>query len=57
MIVGFSMPYRLARNWFGGGVMILWSIDVWEDVPSKQLAKGIFIEVTLGKTKWLIFGT
>ena len=40
-------------------------IDAWEDISSKQLAKGrlpddiesILIEINLRKTKWLIFGT
>ena len=63
MIEGISMSLRLDINWSGGGVMIY----VREDILtlSKQLAKhklsydteGIFIEINLRKTKWLIFGT
>ena len=63
MIEGFSMSFRLDINWSGGGVMIY----VREDILtlSKILAKhklpydteGIFIEINLRKTKWLIFGT
>ena len=55
MIEGLSMPFRLDKNRFGGGVMIY----VPEDILSKQLAKhklpvdieGIFIEMELRKTK------
>ena len=61
MIEVFSMPCRLDKNWFGGGVMVY----IQEDIPSKQLAKYkfpddtevIFIEINLRKTNWLIFGT
>ena len=60
-IKGFSMPFRLDRNSFGGGVLIY----VREDIPCKQLTKhklpgdieGIFIEINLRKGKWLLFGT
>ena len=59
-IEGFSMPFRLDRNRFGGGVLIY----VREDIPCKQLTKhklpddieGIFVEINLGKVKWLLFG-
>ena len=58
---GFSLPYRLDRNINGGGTMVY----VREDIPCKQLAKhsfpddieGIFVEINLRKSKWLIFGT
>ena len=54
-IKGFSMPFRLDRNRFGGGVLIY----IPEDIPCKQLTKhklpndveGIFIEINLRKVK------
>ena len=59
-IEGFSMPFRLDRNRFGGGVLIY----VREDISCKQLTKhklpddieGIFVEINLRKVKWLLFG-
>ena len=59
-IEGFSMPYRCDRNRLGGGVIVY----VRDDIPNKQLIKhklpedieGVFVEVNLRKTKWLIFG-
>ncbi len=61
LIPGYTKPYRLNRNKFGGGVMIY----VKETVPSKQVYKhnftknveGLFIEINLRKTKFLLFGT
>ena len=61
MIEGFSMSFRFDRNRYGGVVIVY----VWDDIPSKQLAKhklpddieGVFDEVNLRKSKWLIFGT
>ena len=55
------MPFRFDRSLSGGGI----TVYVREDIPSKQLTKhkllddieGVFIEVNLRKTKWLIFGT
>ena len=60
-IEGFNKPFRFDRNKFGGGVIIY----VREDIPCKQLVKyvlpndieGLFIEINLRKTKWLLFGT
>ena len=60
-IDGFSEPFRLDRNAHGGGILIY----VREDIPCKQLSlhtfpndlEGIFVEVNLRKTKWLLFGT
>ena len=60
-IEGYSEPYRFDRNRNGGGVIIY----VREDIPSKKLTKhefpndieGIFIEINLRKSKWLVFGT
>ena len=59
-IDGFSTPFRLDRNRFGGGALIY----VREDIPCKPLTKhflpddieGIFVEINLRKTKWLLFG-
>ena len=58
-IDGFSAPFRFDRNRFGGGVLIY----VREDITCKQLTKhilpdemeGIFDEINLRKTKWLLF--
>ena len=60
-IDGYAKPYRLDRNSSGGGLLIY----VREDIPSKQLSKhtfpsdieGIFVEINLRKSKWLLFGT
>ena len=56
----FSARFRLDQNRFGGGVLIY----VREDIPCKQLTKhilpddteGVFVEINLRKTKWLLFG-
>ena len=61
MIQGFSEPYRIDRNRYGGGVMIY----IREDIPSRLLKKhnfpvdieGMFIEINLRKTKWVHFGS
>ena len=61
IIDGFGQLYRLDRNKHGGGVMIF----VSEDIPSKLVSKhtlpdeieGMFIEIKLRRTKWLILGT
>ena len=58
-IDGFSAPFRLDRNKFGGGVLIY----VREDILCIKLTKhilpddieGIFVEINLRKTKWLLF--
>ena len=60
-IEGFSKPYRLDRNRNGGGVLIF----ARDDIPSRLLnlhnfpydIEGMFIEINLRKTKWLIYGT
>ena len=57
----FSKPYRKDRNCNGGGILIY----IREDLPSKLVNKhmfpddieGLFIEVNLRKSKWLIFGS
>ena len=59
-IEGFSMPYRCDRNRLVRGVILY----VRDDIPNKQLIKhklpedteGVFVEVNLRKTEWLIFG-
>ena len=57
------MPYRIDRNANGGEVLIY----IREDIPCRDLAKysfpnntssifeGIFLEINLRKTKWLLF--
>ena len=57
---GFSTPYRLDRNQFGGGLLLY----VREDIPSKQLlcesnedSECLSIEINIHNKKWLIFGT
>ena len=60
LIPGYSKPYRMDRNKFGGGIMIY----VKEVVPSRKLNKhtfsnrieGMFIEINLRKCKLLLFG-
>ena len=60
-IDGYCKPFRLDRNSNGGGLLIF----IREDIPCKQLAKhtfpndieGIFVEINLRKSKWLLFGT
>ena len=60
MIEGFSVPYRFDRNRSGGGVIVY----IRDDIPNNQLVKhklpedieGVFVEVNLRKSKWLIFG-
>ena len=61
---GYAMPYRIDRNANGGGLLIY----IREDIPCRDLAKysfsnnttsifeGIFLEINLRKTKWLLFG-
>ena len=59
-IDGYAMPFRLDKNSTSGGVIIY----VREDIPSRELKyftgvndiEGIFIEINLRKTKWLLFG-
>ena len=59
MIDGFSSPFRLDRDKFGGGIMVY----VREDIASKELKlhpqdiniEGIFIEINLRSRRWLLF--
>ena len=61
VIEGYTTPYRLDRNCYGGGVMIY----VRKDIHSKELKKhnlpknieALFIEINLRKTKLLLVGT
>ena len=61
LINGFKRPFRLDRNSRGGGVLIY----VRTDIPCKQLdnhdfpegIEGIFVEINLRKSKWLLLGT
>ena len=60
-IDSFTAPYQLDRNIHGGGALVY----IREDIPSKQLnchifpedIEGIFVEINLRKTKWLLFGS
>ena len=57
---GYSPPLRLDRNTNGGGVLIY----IRDDITCRELKEhpyitnleGIFVEINLKKTKWLIFG-
>ena len=59
-IDGYSPPFRYDRNSFEGGVIIF----VREDIPCRELfahmtpfnIEGIFLEINLRKSKWLLFG-
>ena len=60
LIEGFSPPFRLDRDSYGGVVMIF----VRDDIPCRVLKshsipqnlEGIFLEINLRKVKWLLFG-
>ena len=60
VIDGYSKPIRRDRNCHGGGVLFL----VRDDLPCRELTshtlpdnvEGIFIEITIRKSKWLIMG-
>ena len=57
-IDGYSQQYRLDRNRHGGGIIVY----VKDNLPSKEVSsldlsnhvESIFIEITIGKTKWLL---
>ena len=59
LIPGYTEPYRLDRNCHGGGILLY----VRNDIPSKEIincrlltpSEGFFVEIDLGKKKWLIF--
>ena len=60
LIDGFPLPYRIARDSNGGGILIF----VREDLPCRVLKShvkpdnfdGIVLEINLRKDKWLLFG-
>ena len=60
IIQGFAPPFRADRNKNGGGVIIYFR----EDIPSREMTVhptainfvGIFFEINLKKSKWLLFG-
>ena len=60
VIEGYNLPYRLDKNASSGGVIIY----IREDIPARELTyctipkiiEGIFLEINLRKTKWLLFG-
>ena len=55
LIDGFSQPYRIDRNSFGGGIMLY----VREDIPSNLLKveslpiEGFYVELKLRSKNWL----
>ena len=54
-ITGYSRPYRLDRNEYGGGLLLY----VREDIPSKMVRKekdyeAFFVEINLKKQVWLL---
>ena len=58
-IDGFSQQFRLDRNCHGGGIIIF----VRDNIPCKKITcslpenvEGIFLDITLGNKKWLLFG-
>ena len=61
IIDGFHEPFRKDRLDNGGGLLIY----INEDIPMKELdlhtfpddIEGMFIEINLGKRKWLLFGS
>ena len=59
LIPDYTSPYRLDRNYHGGGIMLY----VREDIPSKLLLtdnqpiEGFYIEINLRKKKWLLCGS
>ena len=61
LIECYSKRFRFQRNRNGGGILLY----IREDKPGKVLnlhkhpqdIEGIFVEVNLRKTKWLLFAT
>ena len=52
---GYSEPYRLDRNGYGGGILLY----IREDIPSKIIEskmniEGFFVELNLRRKKWLL---
>ena len=60
LIDGFATPFRLDRKNGAGGTIIY----IRDDIPCKELKnhnlpnniEGLFIELTLRKKKWILFG-
>ena len=56
VIDGFSAPYRLDRNYLGGGLMLF----VRDDIPSNLLTikekpiESFYVELNLRNSKWLV---
>ena len=57
---GYSPPFRADRDAIGGGVIIYVRNDIpcrkVIDHPPTRNLEGIFLELNLRKTKWLLFG-
>ena len=57
---GYSPPFRLDRNANGGGVLIYVREDIacreLKDHPHISNIEGIFLELNLKRSKWLVFG-
>ena len=61
MIPGYKKPFRKDRNSHGGGIMVF----IRDDIPSREVPQiqgfsdleGIFVEINLRKSKWLLFAT
>ena len=61
VIPGYKEPFRKDRNAYGGGIMVF----IREDIPSRKLPtidgftdfEGLFIEINLRKSKWLLLAT
>ena len=60
VIEGYSQPFRLDKNCQSGGIIIY----IRNDIPCKLLKRhnlpndieGLFIEIKLRKSKWILFG-
>ena len=61
MIPGYKKPFRKDRNSYGGGILVFIRVDI----PSREAPiiegfsdlEGIFVEINLRKSKWLLFAT
>ena len=60
LISGFSPPFRIDRNRFGGGILFY----VRKDIPARLLScnfcseiECLPVELNLHKKKWLVYGT
>ena len=57
---GYSPPFRLDRNAYGGGVLIYVREDIacreLKDHPHTSNIEGMFLELNLKRSKWLVFG-